>query len=480
MNDDIEILDIFEEKKKIEPSEPIRKSMIKEEFTEKKEGKKEVKKELKKEDKPKKKKRKIKVKAFQLLFCGISFIFLLGCLIYYGSRFIKYYRIYNPKIDSSSDILLGNYIPNVASEIVYDGDGLYISAGNYLYKGDVKNNYVKFNNMLWRIVKINTDKSVEIVLDDYVNILPWNKESTELTKSDIFKYLNNDFLNNLDKSKLQKINFCEDKITDLSNITCNNQNTDSYVRLLDVTEFLNTVRNKKTYLSKDDEIFWLNDYNDDKVWHTNGSNVSMSDANTFYEIRPMVRLKSELIYKEGKGTKEEPYLVDEDKKLGLESTVLLDKDEWLVYEMGEVVKLMRKDVIAEEHSFDKDNLVYDTTKKDSLAEYLNTKYLEGLSYNNMIVNSDWYTGIYKDSLEDIKKDKTSAKVGVPSLLDVKINSEIKGYFTMTSNGEIIYVYENPLRPSRETSKRKIRPCIAISKSDADKLTYDNGVFKVGA
>ena len=478
MNDDIEILDIFdgkrETKKIADESEPIKKQVNKVEVP-----KKVIVEETKTTSKSKKKKRKVKVRAFQILFCSVSFIFLLGCLIYYGSRFIKYYRIYNPKIDSSADVLLGNYIPNVASEIVYEGDGLYISAGNYLYKGDVKDNYVKFNGMLWRIIKINTDKSVEMILDDYINILPWNKESTELKKSDIYKYLNTDFINSLDKSKLAPMNICEDKITDLSKITCDSQSSDTFVRLLDVTGFLNTVRDKKTFLSSDEEIYWLNDYNEGKVWHTNGSNVSMSDANTFYEIRPVVKLKSEIIYKEGKGTKDEPYIIDDENKLGLGSIVLLDKDEWIVYETGDVIKLMRKDVISEEHSFDRDYLIYDAERKDSLAEYLNTKYLDSLSYKNMIVNSDWYTGSYKDSLEDIKKEKTNAKVGIPNLLDIKIDSKVNSYFTMTSNGEIIYVYENPLRPSRETSKRKIRPCIAISKSDADKLKYDNGVFKVG-
>ena len=56
--------------------------------------------------------------------------------------------------------------------------------------------------------------------------------------------------------------------------------------MLDVANFLNTVNNGKSYLVNSDEIFWLSDYGTDKVWHTNGVNVSQSLVNTFYEIRP--------------------------------------------------------------------------------------------------------------------------------------------------------------------------------------------------
>ena len=90
---------------------------------------------------------------FQLIFCSLSFLFILGCLIHYGSRFIKYYRIYNPKVDSSGGaLLLSSYITG-NSEIVYEGSGLYITSGNYVYKGDVSNNYIKFNNLFFFMLK---------------------------------------------------------------------------------------------------------------------------------------------------------------------------------------------------------------------------------------------------------------------------------------------------------------------------------------
>ena len=462
MKDDIEILDIFDTKKKTVQA-PVEETVPKKRMD---------------MHEPPKKKKKVKAKAFQVLFCSVSFLFILGCLIYYGSRFIKYYRIYNPKVDAGNgEVLLAKSITG-NSEIVYEGDGLYSSSGNYIYKGDVKNNYIKYNNMLWRIVKINMDNSIEIILDDYVSILPWHKSSVAFTQSDMYEYLNKTILNNLDKEMLVKNSICEDKIDDLSNITCDNQNNEIDIKLLDITGFLNSVKDGKSYLVKSDEIFWLSDYNDNKVWHTNGINISKSDANTFYEVRPVVKLKNTVTYKEGEGTLDSPYIVDKETKLSVGSTVVLGEDEWLVYDVNDGIRLMRKNVLSEKHLFDKNNFEYNPGYEDSLAEYLNTTYLDSLSYKNMIVNTDWYIGSYKDSLKDIKGNKVLAKVGIPSLLDIKLDSSINAYYLLTSHEDIIYVYENPLRPSRVTSKRDIRPCITISKDDANKLKLKDGKFVV--
>ena len=155
---------------------------------------------------------------------------------------------------------------------------------------------------------------------------------------------------------------------------------------------------------------------------------------------------------------------------------MLGKDKWIVYDTKDNVKLMRYDVLDKQYAFDKESLKYNSENIDSVANYLNTTYLDSLDYKNLIINSEWYTGTYENSVDDIKKDSVKTKVGMPSLLDIKFDSKINGYYMLNSNNEMMYVYENPLRPSRVTSLRNIRPCIAISKDDASKLKYSNGVF----
>ena len=427
------------------------------------------------------KKKKVKVKAVQTLFCVVSALFLIGCLVFYGLRFIKYYRIYNPKIDSSNgEVLLGRDIVGKTEFVTGDEDGLFTQNGNYIYKGDVKNNYLKYNNMLWRIVRINSDNSIDIILDDYISVLPWNSKVSEFAKSEIYNYLNKDFANNLDKDMLVKTSFCEnqfDELKDFAKNACDKPNSDGYVKLLDVANFLNSVRDKKTYLIKDDEIFWLSDYSTEKIWHTNGYNVSQSDANIFYEVRPMVRLKNTTVYKDGDGTLDKPYEVGDMKTIKLGSTVLLGEDKWVVYNIEENVQLMKQEVLNKQLDFDKEKLTY---KDSSLMTYLNGEYLDSLSYKDMIIDNTWNIGAYKNSLNDIKNETVKAKVGIPNIIDIKLDSSVKAYFTSTTNEDHIYVYENPLRSSRITTYRNIRPCITISKDKANKLVYSEGLFKVGA
>ncbi len=440
----------------------------------------EVKKEIKSDENPKKTKKKLKksvVRKMQIIFCSFSAIFILGCCVFYGLRFIKYYRIYNPKIDSNtSGVFLANYITNKTEYATDDEDGLFSSSGNYIYKGNVTNNYLKYNNMLWRIVRINADKSIDIVLDDYISLLPWSKEIKSFKDSDIFKYLNNDFLNNLDKSLLTTTSFCTNEITELTKITCEKQDNDNYVKLLDVMNFLNSVNKGKSYLVKEEELVWLSDFGNEKVWHTNGTNVSESDANIFYEIRPVVRLKETNLYKDGDGTIANPYQVGSVDKLSVGSEVVLDNDKWIVYDIEDNIKLMRKDLIEKQIDFDKEKLTYDGS---SLMTYLNETYLNSLSYKDLLVENTWYIGAYKDSISDVKNTTVKAKVGIPNILDIKFDSNIKAYFTSTSMEERILVYENPLRPSRITTYRSVRPCISLSKDTVNKLKYVDGLFILG-
>ena len=134
-----------------------------------------------------------------------------------------------------------------------------------------------------------------------------------------------------------------------------------------IRSFCGTGENK-SYLVSDDEIFWLNNSSNDKIWHTNGTNVSMSDASTLYEIRPVIKLKSLVMFQSGDGTKEKPYTISKDNKIGLGSTIKLGDDQWIIYEIGDTIKLMSEKVLDKTYIFDKNDNKYDVNSKESLAE----------------------------------------------------------------------------------------------------------------
>ena len=430
--------------------------------------------------KSKKTKEKKPAKLWEKVFWGVSLAFILGCCIFYGQRLIHYYKIYNPTDPSGNRVqLIADEITG-KSEYVYEGSGLYSNETGYVYKGEIENNYLKYNNMLWRILKINTDGTIVIVLEDSMTQLPWNNKSTNYKDSDIHKYLNNDFLNQLDKSYLVKYSFCEDSVESLANISCEKKNSDSYVSLLDISSFLNSIVDKKTYLVDGwDTIFWLNNYSNDKVWHTNEVNVSQSDANNFYQVRPVVKLKSTIAYVSGDGTKENPYLTTKEDSLSIGSKVKLGDDTWVVYDTNNGTRLMLDKVLNKTYRYDLDKLTYETDSKSSLAEYLNTEYLDSLSYKDLLDEVEWVDGGYSTSLDDIKKNKNKAKVGVPSLLDYQFDSSVTGYFTTTSQEEYILVYDNPLHASKVTISRSIRPCISLKEDAVSKLKLVDGVYTMG-
>ena len=264
----------------------------------------------KKEKKTKEKKERSKSYPLQVVFCSISALFILGCCIFYGSRLVKYYRVYNPKGENGVKVaLLANEITS-KSEIVYEGSGLYINGGNYIYKGEVENNYLRYNDLLWRIVRINNDDTIEIVLDDYINVLNWDNKKTNYLESNIYDYLNEYFIKYINKDMLNKYSICTDKFDELSSITCDNKDNESCVNLLDVTNFLNSIVDGKSFLSKNEEIYWLRDAGSESVWHTNGYNVSKSEGSNFYEVRPSVVLKPTTTYYSGKGTIDEPFVIE--------------------------------------------------------------------------------------------------------------------------------------------------------------------------
>ncbi len=90
-------------------------------------------------------------------------------------------------MNTFANVILKNNIINEKSitnlgDVSQDEEGLIESSddlgGCYYFRGNVNNNYVEFANLTWRIVKINGDGSVKLVLNDLIN------NSTQFYKED--------------------------------------------------------------------------------------------------------------------------------------------------------------------------------------------------------------------------------------------------------------------------------------------------------
>ena len=230
-----------------------------------------------------------------------------------------------------------NSIPKVTN-----GDGLYVDSyedGRYVYKGSNPNNYIIFNNELWRIISIERDNTLKIIKN---NVLyeerAWEStNSNDWEKSDIKNYLNNVYyetLNPLIKNYIVLHNWSigevssanGDLITQISNENEVKSSGDR-VGLISVSDYLRANSNTlcNTFFGNNagykDCITtnWL--YDSDNSFYWTISPESGSSNETFiimgsvgsakcyidYKVRPAIYISSEVKIASGNGSQNNPY-----------------------------------------------------------------------------------------------------------------------------------------------------------------------------
>ena len=395
--------------------------------------------------KKRKKRKKIFLPKVQTIFCILSLIFVLGCGVFYGSRLYKYYKIYNPK-NENGEVLLNLSSKIIDSEsVVTEGDGLYLVNGNYVYKGINSNNYILIGNILFRIIKINSDKTIDLVMDDYINKVEWNDEITTYDKSSIKKYIEENILPMINKDYLAKTTYCTDKIYELSEISCDETNSDLYIRLLGIDEYLNSLNDDKTYIG--DNYVWLYNSGKNNAWHTTNKYISNSTPNSLFGVKAVVTLKNSLTYLEGDGTENNPYIIDNnDNKIKVGTYLDINDLDYIVYEVGkDYLKVQSNRVIKDKQIFDKKTNDY---TKSALKTYLN-KYVENLKID--------------DYLTEVEFDGYSGKIGILSNKDLKFNNTLTNYYLSDTVGEEIVIYNGSVAKASPSSKRNIRYALGIKK-----------------
>ena len=95
---------------------------------------------------------------------------------------------------SSEPILKEKLLGTNDSNVVTSGDGLYsktTSTGTtYYFKGAVENNYVKFADKVWRIVRINEDGTMRLITQD--NVISSQKFNSAYNTYDKMYYTNSE------------------------------------------------------------------------------------------------------------------------------------------------------------------------------------------------------------------------------------------------------------------------------------------------
>ena len=252
-----------------------------------------------------------------LIFIILSILFLGFMISFYGYRLVHYYLIENPsgsKLKENTSLV--DEIIN-KNKIVNEGNGLYFDDNNYIFKGQVNNNYVYYSGLLWRIVKINKDGSIKLISEEVLTSLYWDN-TDNFEDSTLNNWLNDKILTKLSHQEyLSNINICVDILDKVENKECEKYFNKQKIGFLSVDEYIES-KGKQSYLNNG-KSYWLSnpDYNGN-MWYVNSdgglSNVN-SDSN--YGIRATILLKDGIVNISGDGTFDKPFIIENDNYTNL-------------------------------------------------------------------------------------------------------------------------------------------------------------------
>lgn len=423
-----------------------------------------------------KRKKKIKLK-YQTIFCTISIGFIIACILFYGGRFVYLY-LDNNKKDSTN--------PNTLATVIKNGNNNssnFVNInGTYYFKNDASNNYVKYSNMIWRIVKVDKNNGITLISDDIITNLAYGKNK-EYNNSYIYKWLNyNDNEKNTgilehnlhDKDKyLEKIEVCIDKKDKISNSSCQNTNNDGYIGILNIEDYVNTGADDS--FVNNSQSFYLSGTNqDDENWFvTTDNKISSSDGEDILGIKPTIKLKNDITIVSGNGNENSPYVIEKDNGL-FGGFVYLEGDTWRIYnERDNTIDMILTTPLKNEQIYANTGYKYDDNSYNSVAYYLNTTFLNNLTYKNIINETDFINGYYGsdnnynylDTFHDSSNIKT--KVALPNIGDIIFYGDNNDFMTMTGpskNGNLIYILNNKeIYSDQSKNKNKVIPVININK-----------------
>lgn len=262
--------------------------------------------------------------------------------------------VYTPYLncgDSYTTVELYNHI--IANEkIVTSGYGLYNINGYYTYRGENVNNYVQLEKHLWRIVKITpTNNLVLIKAETEDNYQPWdnrynkfakynagmNSYNSSRIKEALDKLYKNDteedgklqILTNNDRAKTIAHDVCIGKragnqASKNGEVECKEVVKNQKISILPLYDFMNASIDADCTTPQSLTCENYNYLSNGKTWWTvtadaattynvyeitERGRIRSTTTQTYSNMRPVIHLNSKVMYKEGNGSLEKPYVL---------------------------------------------------------------------------------------------------------------------------------------------------------------------------
>ena len=445
-----------------------------------------------------KKEKKIKKKRCfskgEIVFNFISIVAVFSIGLYYGTRAMYYYSLQNINKKETENTL--NSLLDINNMIIKEGEGLHQDEEGKYFKGVNVNNYVRFANRTFRIIRVNNDETISMVSQDLVASLIWGEDKS-YANSNIKLWLTNDstdsetsgvYFKTLPNpvSFLAKTEYTEDTLEDNKVIEGKDKYSD-YVTTLGINDYI-TAGGKNSYLNIK-KLFYLLGYNKEgeNLYIEEDGSVLNCDTLDGYGIRSVITFNKNLVVEQGNGSSTDPYVIKQGENTNyIDGYVKLGNDTWkIINDKNGVLKMHLNGYISDGNggvytrNYGKYNSIFDLEDRYNIASYLNNDYLGSLPYNNIIVDNVYYNGEFSADSGYHFKDNYSnyiyCKVALLNIFDYVSNNELDDYFHMntTSNvGSLQYSRRsNGLLEEADISEEKhIVPVISISSKSIKKGT----------
>ncbi|MEG1900502.1 MAG: hypothetical protein RR161_03005 [Bacilli bacterium] len=416
---------------------------------------------------------------WQLLFNVVSIIFIIGCILYFGGR-LTYYYLDSKKVIKQESNLIFTILKN-NNPIVTEADGLYKIKNELVFKGKEVKNYVEYSGYIWRVIKINENKSVKLIMDKPITSLIYG-DDTNYNQSNISNWLNEvegiggsglffSTLNNPYKY-LSSTEYCLDILDEDINNKCKNEVKDQLVTILNIDDY-KTMNLDKSFVNNE-KVSWLleKDKEDNLLYINEKGNILKTNNYESLGVKPVITINQRINVKSGNGSKELP-IKFEDEKVYVNRVVKIDNDIWNIIEDKDNILKLSLAKINNTLAYSNKTSKFDINNYKNIAYYLNNTFLNSLTYKDKLLEGTFYNSELSDE-EGYKyinffNNKIKAKVGLLNMIDIK-NNDLTDYYLMnlTSKlGEVAFVYNRSGKNNESlvNVKKGIVPVIFINKDN---------------
>ena len=347
--------------------------------------------------------------------------------------------------------------------------------------GNTPDNYVYYSGKMWRIVSYNdNNKTVKLISDEVVTVLPFNDASSNFNNSNVDIWLNNTFLKTLRNPDyyLLNANWNYSVVTN-SGMPGTSNVTQSRVGLLNYYEY----DKSKEFLNSDYSWWLISKASESDNWYISNNNPVSASVNTYVGIRPSIVLNPNITYAYGgEGTKDNPYrLVGE--STALTGTLLNTRyaGEYVNFagELYRIIntttnytRLVKVNVIPSLNTVFDEIITPTYNQGTTIGKLLNTEWYGNLPEEDSkkLVVGDFCVSLVTTTKYSFTCDNSNIlniKVGIPKIGDMYTIGSNQEYWTLSNSGtetlNVVDTSGNILSKNiKDTSY--VRPVISITNS----------------